>query len=78
MIRQTLHENDVGEYQKYVDKGHRLAVDGDGEVRYECSVEPHGGPYCVLCEESWCQHCVNVGRETIKECDAPEQLEITQ
>jgi hypothetical protein len=48
MIRQTLHENDVGEYQKYVDKGHRLAVDEDGRVRYECSVN-HMGARIVYC-----------------------------
>lgn len=39
--------------------GHRLELDEDGDVNgwAHDQHDPHAGPRCVRCGESWCWHC---------------------
>lgn len=44
--------------QKLKDAGHILALNEDGTVDvFRLDVGYHNGPECLLCGESWCQHC---------------------
>lgn len=43
-------------YDKCRAKGHVLALDEDGSVKY-FDGDYHGGPECVECGASWCEHC---------------------
>lgn len=40
------------------DAGHELVREKDGSVDiWQLDYEPHNGPACVKCGESWCHHC---------------------
>lgn len=47
--------------------GHELELDNKGEVdMLALDAEPHNGPRCVKCGESWCEHCLY---EVVEVCE---------
>lgn len=47
-------------YNRLESLGHKLKRDGSGNVDFfALDSGYHNGPECVLCGESWCEHCEN-------------------
>jgi hypothetical protein len=53
-------------YKEIESMGHVLERDANGRINdFALDVGFHNGPRCILCDETWCEHC----RPEVEPCE---------